>query len=178
MALTFALSACGGQTMDASAGDAGAGAGPIDTGIDALGIDAFDSGNAATEASSDDAGSCSTQGSIAIAGDYTAPDGTGYWLRQSATASTCTVVPGGAPVPSALPRLFRIRSFCSQWLLIESTDGAYGRLDWATVGSSLGICVRMVSSAGAATALGPADPGVPATGCAGSAWTFVTKVTP
>jgi hypothetical protein len=178
MALTFALSACGGQTMGASAGDAGAGAGPTDTGIDAPAADAFDSGDAATEAPVADAGSCSTEGPIAIAGDYTASDGTGYWLRQSATASTYTVVPAGTPVPSALPQLFRIQSFCPQWLLIESTDGAYGRLDWATLGSALGICVRGVPGASAAVALTPADPGAPATGCAGVAWTSLTRVTP
>jgi hypothetical protein len=175
MAFALALAACEGSSGGASAGDAGIGAGPADTGVDALAVDAgaCSTGDAAVVETS-----CSTQGSIAIAGDYRAADGTGRWLRQSATASTYTVVPAGAPVPSALPQLFRVESICSQWLLIQGTDGAYGRLDWATQSGSLGICVRMVANAGAAMALTPSDPGAAATGCAGAAWTSLTKVTP
>jgi hypothetical protein len=191
MAFAIGLAACGGLMSSVSAGDAGIGAGPIDAGDDALAGDAGarstgdaacpdgESGDGAGEASIVDAGTCSAQGALAISGDYTAADGTRHWLRKSATASTYTVVPPGMPVPSALPRLFRIESVCSsQWMLLESTDGAYGRLDWATVGSSLSICVRTVSDASAAVALTSPDPGAPATGCAGSAWTALTKVTP
>jgi hypothetical protein len=192
-ALAVALSACGGQGTVGSMGDASTGdasvardAGAVDasvvdaTGEASVGDAAVEAsvGNAAVEASVADAGSCSTHGLIAVAGDYTGPDGTGYWLRKSATAATFTVVPAGAPVPSALPQLFRVEDVCPRWLLLESTDGRFGRVDWATVGGGLGICVRASASARAVTALALPDPGNAATGCAGSAWIALTPVTP
>jgi hypothetical protein len=189
----FALVACGGSTPGEAGGDAGIGSHRTDAGgvvLDAGGCStggaACSSGAGLADASALDAasdastaGSCSATGPIAIAGDYTSSDGTGYWLRKSSTAATYTVVPPGAQAPSTLPQLFRIESVCSQWLLVASTDGATtDRLDWATVGGSLGICVRTVADASAAKALPAPDPDNPTSGCAGSAWTPLTQVTP
>jgi hypothetical protein len=190
-ALALGLSACGGPSAGASAPDAGIVPGPVDAGVGEIVVDAgvcstrdaACPGDAMVDAAVEasivvDVGSCVAGGPIAVAGDYTAADGTGYWLRKSFTASTYTVVPAGAPAPSVVPQVFRIESVCSRSLLLENTDGASGRLDWATMGGSLGICVRMAPDAGAATALPPPDPGAPSTGCAGAAWTVLTKVTP
>ncbi|HEX4446290.1 MAG TPA: hypothetical protein VH044_06130 [Polyangiaceae bacterium] len=194
LALAIGLSACGGSNGAGLVPDGGVQLPPADASLDVTitseastcasgdpscaDADAeADAGPDAMEASAVDAG-CAARGPIAMAGDYTGPDGSGYWLRQTATATTFTEVPAGAPVPSTLPRLFRITSVCAAWLVLESTDGAFGRLDWGTVNGGLGICVRGSTSADAANALALPDPGNQAMGCDGSPWTALTKVTP
>jgi hypothetical protein len=196
LAFAIAVSACGASNTGGLAPDGGVALPPADAGLDVTiapeaspcasgdpscadaDVDSEpDAGPDAMEASVADAG-CADHGLIAVAGDYTGPDGSGYWLRQTATATTFTEVPAGMPVPATLPRLFRITRVCSAWMDLESTDGASGRLDWATVNGGLGVCVRAAASADAANTLTLPDPSDPAMGCAGSAWVSLTKVTP
>ena len=180
LGLALGLTACGGRVAGARPHDGGVDAGPIDAGWDAAGlapiVDA--GGDAAIEASIADAGACSANGPIAIAGDYTAGDGTEHWLRTSATAATYTVVPADAQVPSIVPELFRIERVCPRWLVLESTDGTFARLDWTTAGGALGICVRAATGADAAMGLAPPDPSDAAAGCGGTPWTGLTKAAP
>jgi hypothetical protein len=192
VALAIASSACGGTTTGAAAGDAGVYPPPIDAAPDGSVADAGScaSGGSSCVSGEDaavvdaaidaafDAGSCSPQGPLVVAGDYTASDGTQRWLRKSVTAETYTVVAAGAPTPSVLPQLFRVTNVCSRWLVLESTAGAFGRLDWATMSGALGICVRTATDSAAAMALPGPDPTDAATGCAGAAWTTLTRVTP
>jgi hypothetical protein len=179
--------------LDASGFDAGRqevqDAAPCDPGTGSCaGPDAdmtMDSGAGATpdaEASATpdaDAGDpCSPDGSIAVAGDYVASDGTQYWLRKSVTAATYTVVPAGPPKQSALPRLFRVQRVCPGWLALAGTGGVFSRLDWATAGSTLLLCVRHTTSVDTAATLAAPSLGDLASGCDGSAWLSLAKVTP
>ncbi|APR82669.1 Hypothetical protein A7982_08018 [Minicystis rosea] len=189
----LALGACSNVTEPAH--DGGNGGADASTEPPDAGPDPNDAGNAAPQGDSgvidsgvidsgvvDDAGTdggaCQSGGPLAIAGDYVAPDGTRHWLRRSMTATTYTVVPAGAPDPAAPPRLSRVQSVCDQWLLLAGTDGAIARLDWALDGASLSICVRAAANADAAAALPAASAGDPLKGCAGAAWTSLSKVAP
>jgi hypothetical protein len=192
VALTLAIGACGGKSWTAPS-DAGL---PSDSAAtEPLGdggspeADASDDFDAASnldatvdaDASSDagDAGNaCSSDGGLAVTGDYVAADGTHYWLRQSATATTFTVVPGGTPSNTAPPHLARIREMCPQWLGAAGTDGTFARVDWASVDGGLLLCQRGAASLGAAAALSGADPNDVDAGCGGNAWISVTRVSP
>jgi hypothetical protein len=124
---------------------------------------------------------CTTDAAIAIAGDYTAPDGSERWLRKTATATTYSVVPRGTADASNLPALYRVASVCSGTtagtLALASLDGTAARLDW-TNASSVSVCFRAAANTTAALALPPPDATNAATGCAGAAWQSLTKETP
>lgn len=132
--------------------------------------------DAATDDPTVDGGAaCSVDGALVVAGAYVAKDGTRHWLRRSATATTYSVVPGGAPEPAVPPRLYRVAEVCSGWLLLAEVGGGASRLDWAQGGDGLHLCVRPAANAGAAKVLAAPDADNVATGCAGSAWTVLAR---
>lgn len=140
--------------------------------------DASVDGAPTADASPPDAGNCSNTGTLAIAGDYVAAGGTEHWLRQTATATTYAVVPGGVPTPTSLPKLFRVRLFCDHWLSLEGTGGDAVRLDWTTLSGALSICVRSVTIANAATSLSTPDANDAGAGCNGAPWLALTREAP
>jgi hypothetical protein len=164
--------------------------------VDAAASDALASADGPEGAASADAGdasaACSSNGPLAMAGDYAASDGTQYWLRESLTAATFTVVPpspapassdaggdaGGDAGRGALPTLGRIKLVCPQWLGVVGTDGTVTRLDWATITGGLVVCERVVASIDAAATLAPAQAGDVDAGCAGGPWLSLAAVSP
>jgi hypothetical protein len=158
-----------GGASDAAANDASE---PADASNDGSPLDAGD-----RDATSD-ADVCPSGAVLSIAGDYVASDKTEYWLRKTATATTYTVVPAGAPTPSALPQLYRVSSICPHWLSLSNTDGTFARLDWTESESSLRICVRSVPDLNEARKLPNPDAADTATGCAGAPWTELVRSTP
>jgi hypothetical protein len=137
-----------------------------------------------SEAAVDAGGPCPADGAISILGDYTAPDGSERWLRKTATATTFSVVPGGAPDASSLPSLYRVASVCSGTapgaagtLALAGLDGSAARLDW-TNASGVSVCFRAAVATTAALALPPPDGANTTTGCGGAAWLALTKETP
>ncbi len=106
------------------------------------------------------------------------PTGTQYWLRQSPTAATFTVVPGGAQSNAAPPHLARIRDVCPHWLVAAVTDGTFARLDWASADGGMLLCQRRAPSLAAAGALPSVNPNDVNSGCGGAAWVALTAVSP
>jgi len=115
-------------------------------------------------------GSCADQGELPQIGDFIAEDGARFWLRQSPTVQTLTIVPAGPPEPSRPPEVYRARRFCPGWLLLENNDGAPSRLDSASLGGTPLLCLRAVSGEESARLLELADPADLAGGCPGGQW--------
>ncbi|NLY95395.1 MAG: hypothetical protein GXY23_15390 [Myxococcales bacterium] len=96
---------------------------------------------------------CSERHDLAIAGDYVDRDGTGHWLRQTSTATTYAIVPGGPPDLDDPPELFEIARACGDMdrLVLRAADGAIHRLDYrAGQEGTLAICRRSAADAQAA----------------------------
>jgi hypothetical protein len=120
-------------------------------------------------------GACTSGGALPSAGDYTAPDGAEHWLRKTATAATYTIVPAGAPDPATPPKVFRVSLVCGSWLLLEVRSNDVRRLDLATVGGGLRVCLRSAANATAAAALATPDSAAATTGCGAGPWTTLTR---
>jgi hypothetical protein len=123
---------------------------------------------------------CTPDGALAIAGDYSAPDGSERWLRKTATAATYAVVPGADA--SSVPLLYRVKSVCTGGtnagtLALAGLDGTAGRLDW-TNANGVRVCFQPAADTTAALALPPPDATNASTGCAGAAWLPLTKEMP
>ncbi len=178
-AVAMAFVACNGSSSTTPSD-----AGPSDTGTIApledggAPPDASNLSDASTDGETSSPCSPAPDGGLGPAGDYVASDGTQYWLRQSATAATFTVLPGGTPANASPPHLARIGEIGSEWLGVAGTDGTFARVDWASVDGGLLLCRRAVTSLDAAAALPGANANDADAGCGGNPWISVAPVSP
>ncbi len=115
-------------------------------------------------------GSCPEHGDLPVIGDFMVSDGTQFWLRQSPTAKTLTIVPAGPPAPSRPPEVYWARRFCPGWILMSDHDGVLARLDLASASDRALLCLRPVPDEATAARLGSPDVSDLAAGCGGAPW--------
>lgn len=119
---------------------------------------------------------CSTERELEIAGDYTDTSGAEHWLRATATATTYTIVPAGAPTPENLPSLFTVERVCADMdrLILRAEDGSFSRLDYLADEGALQICVVSADYLEAAINAALPDFNELASGCAGEPFTALS----
>ncbi len=187
LAFALAVAGCDGKTSDTHRGggdDAGGSApsGDHDPGRERP----EDAGSKADSGGNDDGGDASvpahvcTGGTVLpVTGDYVDGSGTEHWLRKTASATTYTRVPGGAPLPEKPPTLWRVVETCpdQKTFVAVSENATFARVDWANDAAGLHLCIaaeEMPDPAAAfaapkssATALGA--------GCKGGPWMLLTN---
>lgn len=114
---------------------------------------------------------------LPVTGDYVDGSGTEHWLRKTASATTYTRVPGGAPVPAKPPTLWRIVETCpdQKSFVAVSENATFARVDWTTYGTGLHLCIAAeeMPDASAAFAAPTSAADALGTGCKGGPWTLL-----
>lgn len=143
-----------------------------------------DAGSKADSGSDDDGGDASVPGHactggtvLPVTGDYVDDSGMEHWLRKTASATTYTRVPGGAPVPAKPPTLWRIVETCpdQRSFVAVSENATFARVDWTTDGAGLHVCIAAeeMPDARAASAAPTSAANALGTGCKGGPWTLL-----
>ena len=138
----------------------------------------LDSGNDGGDASVP-AQACTGGTVLPVTGDYVDESGAEHWLRKTASATTYTRVPGGAPVPAKPPTLWRVVETCpdQKTFVAVSEIATYARVDWTTDGAGVHLCIaagEMVDVA-AAFAAPKSNADALGAGCKGGPWTLLTS---
>ena len=115
---------------------------------------------------------------LPVTGDYVDESGTEHWLRKTASATTYTRVPGGAPVPTKPPTLWRVVETCpdQKTFVAVSENATYARVDWTTNAAGLHLCIAAGEMPDVAAAFAAPKSNVDAlgAGCKGGPWTLLT----
>jgi hypothetical protein len=121
---------------------------------------------------------CSGGTVLPVLGSYVDATGTEHWLRTTASATTYTRVPGGAPVPAKPPTLWRVVETCpDQKLFVAVSENAtFARVDWTQDGEGLHLCVAAeeMADVNAALAAPKSDVKALGTGCKGGPWMLLS----
>lgn len=186
LALALAATGCDGKTSETHrAGGDDAGASSPSRDHDPGPERPEDAGSKADSGSDDDGGDASvpthacTGGTLLpVTGDYVDGSGTEHWLRKTASATTYTRVPGGAPVPAKPPTLWRIVETCpdQKSFVAVSENATYARVDWTNDAAGLHLCIAAEEMADAAAAFAAPKSNANAlgAGCKGGPWTLLT----
>jgi len=190
LACALAATGCDGKTNDTHRGggeDSGASApsGDHDAGRERP----EDAGSPADSGSDDDGGDASvpaqacTGGTVLpVTGDYVDGSGTEHWLRKTASATTYTRVPGGAPGPAKPPTPWRAVGTCpdQKTFAAPPQNATHARALWTTDalqdGSRLHLCVAAEEMADVAAAFAAPKSNANAlgAGCKGGPWMTLT----